>query len=154
MPDTTQIADSTNWLMNCGAPVFTIVAVIIAGYVLRVIPFYSNNLIPLAGLIVGAIVFPILNPHTALTAAFVTRSIIIGVALGYVATRFHDQIISGWEDKLTAKFPAANKVLTETNDNGTKTSFLSKPVDPATNPISAGASGKPDVGNPSPPPQL
>ena len=120
--------------MNCGAPVFTVIAVIVVGYVLRVIPAYPNKFIPMAGFVVGAVVFPVLNPHTAMTAAFLTRSIIVGLALGYVATRFHDQIISGWEDKLKVKFPGADAVLTETLDNGDKTSFLSKPADPAQKP--------------------
>lgn len=130
-PTPEQIDTWTGWVMNCGAPVFTIIAVIAAGYVLRVIPAFPNKWIPAAGFAVGALVFPILNPHTVLTASFITRSITIGLLLGYVATRFHDQFISRWEDKLKMIYPGANAVLTETKPDGEKTSFLTKQTPPA-----------------------
>ena len=130
MNDADQIQDATNWLMNLGAVPFTVAACILVGYVCRFIPVIPNKWIPIICIIVGPVVFCIANPHASSVpkSAFFLHSIIGGLFLGLVAWLLHDKFISNFEDKVTAKFPAASVLFTSTAQDGTKT--FTKPPTP------------------------
>jgi len=114
--------------MNLGAAPFTFVAIIIVGYVFRIIPVFPNKWIPAVCVIVGPVIFTLLNPHATSISdkVFYIHSIVGGLFIGISAWLVHDKFISAWEDRLKAVMPGADAVLTDTLSNGHKTSFLTK----------------------------
>jgi hypothetical protein len=123
-----QIQDAANWLMSLGAAPFTFAAVIIIGYVFRIIPIFPNRFIPGICMLAGPLVFVLLNPHPSSEPSkiFYTHSIIGGLFIAVSAWLVHDKFISRWEDKLKFRFPGADAVLTDTGCDGSKSSFLGK----------------------------
>ena len=108
-----QVQDSTNWLMNCGAVPFTVAACIIIGYAFRLIPIFPNKWIPTVCIVIGSILFPLLNPKPSseTSVAFYSHAIVGGIFLGLVAWLLHDKFISKNENKI----PVLGKVLTVTD---------------------------------------
>lgn len=123
-----QIQDSTNWLMDLGAAPFSFIACIVFSYVFRMIPIFPNRWIPFICILFGPIMFCLLNPHSSSinTTAFYAHSIVGGFFIGLVAWLAHDKWASKIEDVINTKFPSASIVFTTTQQDGSKTSSLSR----------------------------
>ena len=136
MDDLDQITDATNWLTNLGAAPFTAITCILLGYLLRFIPIFPNKWIPFACVIVGPVMFCIVNPHASsvTNTAFYAHSIVGGIFVGIATWLLHDKFISKWEDKLGFKFPALNAIFTTTADDGTKMFVKPPQSTPSTEP--------------------
>lgn len=87
-----------------GAPAVAILLVgcIIFGYLLKVIPMFPNNAIPMSVILSGAIVYPIMsdarNPMPL--RVWMVRNVIIGLTIGFVAWMLHNKVLSRIEDRL------------------------------------------------------
>ena len=127
-PDPQQIQDATNWLTSLGAAPFTFVAIIIIGYLPRMVPMFPNKWIPIVCLVLGPVIYCLLNPHPSSESArvFYTHSIVVGLFLAVAAWLVHDKWISQIEDKILMAHPGASVVLTSTAQDGTKT--FTKPI--------------------------
>jgi len=91
------------WLMNSGPELFTIMLCIVGGYVLRMIPKFPNNWIPLVCVLIGPTLYPLLtNPGRVSPDAHypMVRIIGTGLILGVAAFILHDKLIRHVEDKL------------------------------------------------------
>lgn len=110
------IATWVSLVFNLSPAVFTVFAVIVAGYVLRVFPKFPNRWIPAACVIVGEFVFCVEDERdpTMSTLRFYTRATFIGATLGFAAWAMHDKFIKQWEDRI----PWLGKLLT--TSDGTK----------------------------------
>lgn len=107
--------------MSLGAVPFTVAACIIIGYVFRAVPIFPNKWIPIVVILSGQI-FLLVNPRptSVEVGAYFAHSIIGGLFLGVVAWLLHDKFLQNFEDKITAKFPAAEVIFTSTAQDGTK----------------------------------
>ena len=130
--DADQIQSIVDWLQNAGAVPFTIAACIIISYAFRYWPQFPNKWIPVVCILIGPVVFCILNPRAAgITGpVFYTHSIVGGLAIGLLAWLIHDKWISQIEDKIVINHPQAAKILTSTADDGTKTFPKPPPANP------------------------
>jgi hypothetical protein len=119
-----QIQDAANWLMSLGAIPFTFFAIIVIAYAFRIVPIFPNKLIPAVCLVIGPIIFVLVNPHPSSEPAriFYTHSIIGGLFIAVDAWLVHDKFISKWEDRLKARFPGTAVVFTDTAVDGSKVS--------------------------------
>ena len=108
---TKEISDWVETAMSLGAAPFTVLCVIVFGYVLRLIPKFPNDWIPIASVVIGTILFPLLahrHPDDTLKN-FLTRTIFMGMIIGFGATSFHQKIIANYEDKI----PFLGKLLSK-----------------------------------------
>jgi ABC-type iron transport system FetAB permease component len=110
-----QINDWTALAIGLGPPAFTVLVVIVFGYVLRLIPKFPNPWIPICCVVMGTILFPILaHKHPDDTvSAYLIRTIFMGMIIGFGATSFHKTIISKFEDKV----PGLKTLLENADDS-------------------------------------
>ena len=128
MTNNDQIQGAVDWLINAGAVPFTIASCIIISYFFRYLPIFPNKWIPVVCILVGPVIFPLLNPKAAdlSNTAFYIHSIVGGFFIGILAWLIHDKWISKFESKVIASYPKTAIVLTK--DSADTTSAGSQPT--------------------------
>lgn len=99
-----QIINAVNEIFALAPAPFTIVVVIVFGYVLRGLKFINNNWIPTINHIVGTAVYAGLNMQKARPdmnkTEFAIRVCFTGLVISYAAWKFHENILASIEDKI------------------------------------------------------
>ena len=97
------IGDLFSQLTALGPEMLVALIVIVLGYVLRWIPQFPNRLIPIACIVLGAVLYPLLAPLPKPDAGLrhpMTRLALIGVLIGFLAWVGHNKFLKPLEDKL------------------------------------------------------
>ena len=97
-----QTSAYASMLFNLAPAPFTVLIVIAACYILRLVKKFPNDWIPTACLVIGVIVFCVLNERApGMSAArFYFRSFFTGLVLGFAAWAFHDYFLSQIENRI------------------------------------------------------
>jgi hypothetical protein len=114
--------DLLNQLLSAKAEVLVAVLCIVVGYACRKFKAFPNRFIPLACLVVGGGVYPLLVPtgDVSYEAAHPTvRCVIIGLIIGFVVWTLHKAILK----PLEAKFPWLTNFLDGSSGNSDPEAF-------------------------------
>ena len=108
---------------------FTVLAVIVFGYMLRGLKWVSNDWIPKANVIVGTATYMLLSfcyvqPESGDVADWATRSFFTGIGLGFGAWAIHKEILAKYEDKI----PGLKQLVSFLDKAGEDSSVTPKPV--------------------------
>ena len=90
-----------------GAPAGLLVmfGCIVLGYCLKMVKRFPNQAIPLAVILFGAVVYPIIaDTNNAFTLrVWLVRNVLIGLVIGLLAWMLHNQVIKRIEGKIRGK---------------------------------------------------
>jgi hypothetical protein len=97
------ISDLFSQLTALGPEMLVALIVIVLGYVLRFIPAVPNRVIPLACIVLGGVLYPLLGPVPKPDAAIrhpMIRLALIGILIGFLAWIGHNKFLKPIEDKI------------------------------------------------------
>jgi hypothetical protein len=97
------VSDLFSQLTALGPEMLVALIVIVLGYVLRFIPAVPNRFIPLACIVLGGILYPLLAPLPKADLAVrhpMTRLALIGILIGFLAWIGHNKFLKPIEDKV------------------------------------------------------
>jgi hypothetical protein len=95
------LEDAIKFLVEAPTPLLVVIGCIVIGYILRFVPAFPNNGIPLVVIIMGAMLYALMAPppDALLThRGWLLRNILVGLALGCLAWLVHNQALSRLED--------------------------------------------------------
>lgn len=96
-----KITDALQSLEGAPAISMVLIACLAFGYLLKVIPSFPNKAIPMAAILFGALLYPIIadaNNEIPLRV-WLVRNTLIGLVIGVVAWTTHRLILSKLEEK-------------------------------------------------------
>ena len=90
-----------NQLYGLPAIALVFLSCIVLGYVLKLVKGFPNDGIPLAVILWGAILLPLLTEYKpGGLRIWLLKNILVGVIAGFIAWLFHNKILAKIEDKL------------------------------------------------------
>lgn len=101
-------------VQNLSAAAMTFAASIICGYILRCIKKFPNDGIPLVVILTGCINMMVLaDPRSSEVPIriWITRHLIAGAIIGFIAWMSHKAVLSKLEDYLAQRFDIVARVL-------------------------------------------
>ncbi len=111
-----------NTLSKLGPEAFCVVACIAFGYVVKLVPYISNKLIPSLCIAAGPAIYPFLTDASRVSPDSqqpIVRIVMTGLILGVVAWMIHNTVIWRVEKWLKAKMEAAGSTRYRRAADGT-----------------------------------
>jgi hypothetical protein len=98
----TQATSMVDRLYSLPVGVLVMLLCIVAGYIFRCVKRFPNEAIPVAVILLGGVVAPILAPiDTAMTLReWLAKNAIVGLVIGFAAWMLHNLVISRLEDRI------------------------------------------------------
>lgn len=105
-----QLTDLLQKLYGLPAGALVIVGCVVLGYVLRFWKGFPNQAIPVAVILFGGVVFPVIaDANNDLTLrVWLVRNLLIGLAIGFIAWIAHNKFLKPIEDKFFPPDPPPN----------------------------------------------
>lgn len=113
------LQEATGWLDELPASALIVVVLIVIGYVLKVIKWIPNRLIPLALMLAGAVIYALIGEPGKVDPSFRHPTFVLalhGVVLAFIAWLIHNKGLKRLENKI----PILKGFLPDTGDSDPK----------------------------------
>lgn len=120
-----QIVQFLNKLQGLPAIALVFVGCLAFGYLLRFVKSFPNSAIPVAVILMGAVIYPLIadDQNSISLRVWIVRNCMIGLGVGLISWLAHFFVFSKIEDWLASKFPGLNDTAMFTKAD------VDKPVD-------------------------
>lgn len=97
-----QITDTLQKLYGLPAGTLVLFSCIVIGYVLKLFKKFPNDGIPIAVILWGGVLYPLIadSDNDLTLRVWLVRNLIIGLVIGFAAWLLHNKILSKLEEKL------------------------------------------------------